>query len=186
MLLKIVESKGTKVWSAIARELNSIIYAGNNIRQGRQCRERWYNHVDPNLKKGNWTAEEDLFILTQQRTVGNKWSEIAKGLGGRTENSVKNRWKSMIKKAIREHPQGTDVISILIDEKKGGEIDMEDSYDESELESKDETDHIFNAYEFGTNPSNISQKPQPMAINSVRNKLSSMAFETSFNFQNSG
>eukprot|EP00358_Blepharisma_japonicum_P000777 CAMPEP_0202947422 /NCGR_PEP_ID=MMETSP1395-20130829/11587_1 /ASSEMBLY_ACC=CAM_ASM_000871 /TAXON_ID=5961 /ORGANISM="Blepharisma japonicum, Strain Stock R1072" /LENGTH=93 /DNA_ID=CAMNT_0049648665 /DNA_START=416 /DNA_END=694 /DNA_ORIENTATION=+ len=88
----------------------------------------------------------------------------------------------MIKKAIREHPQGSDVITILIQEKKGGEVDMEENYDESELENKDETDHIFSAYELGSNQTNIIQQPQPQqtAINSVRNKLSSMACETAF------
>ncbi|OMJ69437.1 hypothetical protein SteCoe_32832 [Stentor coeruleus] len=98
ILLKIVSSRGAKAWSAVAKELNAMIHDGNPIRQGRHCRERWFNHVDPNLKKGSWTEEEDQFIIQQQVLIGNRWSEIAKKMQGRTENSVKNRYKSLMRK----------------------------------------------------------------------------------------
>ena len=98
ILLKIVNSRGAKAWSGIAKELNAMIHDGAKVRQGRHCRERWYNHVDPGLIKGNWSTEEDDLLVKLHSEHGNRWSEIAKHLRGRTENSVKNRFKSMTKK----------------------------------------------------------------------------------------
>jgi ribosomal protein L18E len=97
-LKKITKERGTKAWSAIARELNNQVHNGVPLRRGKQCRERYYNHLNTGLKKGDWAAEEDQFIVDMQGQLGNKWSEIAKGLPGRTENQVKNRWKSLQKK----------------------------------------------------------------------------------------
>lgn len=96
------------------------------VRNGRQCRERWYNHVDPSLRKGEWTPEEDMYILEQQQLIGNKWSEIARGLNGRTENSVKNRWKSMVKKTEKICPPGVDLIDMLIAQKQGRDYEYSD------------------------------------------------------------
>lgn len=62
----------------------------------KQCRERWNNVLDPNLKKTNWSAEEDQIILIMQKQVGNKWSEIAQKLVGRADVAVKNRYAKLI------------------------------------------------------------------------------------------
>lgn len=70
-----VRLHGTSKWSKIAGVLPGRI--------GKQCRERWHNHLDPNISKKAWSEEEDRTILEFHSTVGNRWSEIAKMLPGR-------------------------------------------------------------------------------------------------------
>ncbi|GMI31519.1 hypothetical protein TeGR_g4031 [Tetraparma gracilis] len=81
---------GNVKWSVIASQLHGRI--------GKQCRERWFNHLDPAIKKGEWTDEEDHVVFEAQLVFGNRWSEIAKLLPGRTENAVKNRFNSSARK----------------------------------------------------------------------------------------
>lgn len=74
-----------KSWSAVADRIGG--------RTSKQCRERWFNHLDPNIKRGDYSSEEDHIILAQQGKIGNRWSLISAMLPGRTEDAVKIRCK---------------------------------------------------------------------------------------------
>ena len=80
-VIELVKQHGAKKWSLIASHLPGRI--------GKQCRERWHNHLNPEINKDAWTMEEDRVILEAHMTIGNRWAEIAKMLPGRLVTYLK-------------------------------------------------------------------------------------------------
>lgn len=96
-LRHLVEIHGVKNWALIATQLN--------MRNGKQCRERWRNHLRPELNKGDWDTQEDVDIWDRVQQMGTKWAQISETyMPSRTDNDIKNRWNSIIRK--QQHPSG--------------------------------------------------------------------------------
>ncbi|KAL9248442.1 Transcription factor MYB61-like protein [Drosera capensis] len=71
-------------------------------RCGKSCRLRWINYLRPDLKRGAFSQEEEDLIIELHAMLGNRWSQIAAQLPGRTDNEIKNLWNSCLKKKLRQ------------------------------------------------------------------------------------
>ena len=106
-LSNIVFKYGAKNWSRLANYLPG--------RLGKQCRERWFNHLNPRVSKQHWTDEEEWVLYLMHRILGNKWAKISKAIPTRTDNTIKNHWNSIMKKKVR--PMNDKLMKIM---KEGG------------------------------------------------------------------
>ncbi|XP_020574977.1 transcription factor MYB3R-4-like isoform X2 [Phalaenopsis equestris] len=95
IIVEMVKKHGPKKWSTISQALPGRI--------GKQCRERWHNHLNPTINKDAWTQEEEMALIQAHQIYGNKWAELTKFLPGRSDNSIKNHWNSSVKKKLESY-----------------------------------------------------------------------------------
>ncbi|XP_023911906.1 transcription factor MYB1 [Quercus suber] len=70
-------------------------------RCGKSCRLRWLNYLRPDIKRGNFSEDEEDLIIKLHKLLGNSWSFIARRLPGRTDNEIKNYWNTILSKRIK-------------------------------------------------------------------------------------
>nr|ADY38393.2 MYB1 [Leucaena leucocephala] len=92
-LVAYIRAHGEGCWRSLPK-------AAGLLRCGKSCRLRWINYLRPDLKRGNFTEEEDELIIKLHSLLGNKWSLIAGRLPGRTDNEMKNYWNTHIRRKL--------------------------------------------------------------------------------------
>ncbi|KAI4367229.1 hypothetical protein MLD38_022992 [Melastoma candidum] len=92
-LVAYIRAHGEGCWRSLPK-------AAGLLRCGKSCRLRWINYLRPDLKRGNFTEEEDEVIIKLHSLLGNKWSLIAARLPGRTDNEIKNYWNTHIRRKL--------------------------------------------------------------------------------------
>ncbi|CAK8544501.1 unnamed protein product [Lathyrus sativus] len=165
-LLNYITKHGHGCWSSVPK------LAGLQ-RCGKSCRLRWINYLRPDLKRGAFSEEEENSIIELHALLGNRWSQIAAQLPGRTDNEIKNLWNSNLKKKLRQKgidPNTHQPISELVENNdKEKQVETEKSNKQIQIQKSS----------VGSNEVNLFETPKdnncnyPVEMNSKINNNSS-------------
>ncbi|KAI4349395.1 hypothetical protein L6164_009987 [Bauhinia variegata] len=101
ILINYINTNGHGNWRALPKQAGLL-------RCGKSCRLRWTNYLRPDIKRGNFTREEEDTIIKLHEMLGNRWSAIAAMLPGRTDNEIKNVWHTHLKKRLPQYQHNHD------------------------------------------------------------------------------
>ncbi|KAL2342851.1 hypothetical protein Fmac_004136 [Flemingia macrophylla] len=172
LLINHIQLHGIGNWRSIPK-------AAGLLRCGKSCRLRWLNYLRPDIKRGNFTQEEADQIIRLHGLLGNKWSQIASTLPGRTDNEIKNYWNSCLKRhlvsigidPVTHEPLENNISTPPVNSQASGVTTTSDKSNNNNandfLNSKVETTPDYSAGE-GSNSNNavnIINEVQPKHIN---------------------
>ncbi|KAE8660063.1 Myb-related protein Myb4 [Hibiscus syriacus] len=103
ILISYIQKHGHDNWRALPKQAGLL-------RCGKSCRLRWINYLRPDIKRGNFTLEEEETIIRLHQMLGNRWSAIAAKLSGRTDNDIKNVWHTHLKRRLKQYQTKPDNI----------------------------------------------------------------------------
>lgn len=152
-LLNHINKYGHGCWSSVPKKAGLQRY-------GKSCRLRWINYLRPDLKRGAFSQEEENLIIELHAVIGNRWSQIAAQLPGRTDNEIKNFWNSSIKKRLRQRGIDPNSHKPIIAERECGEDKATTTSDKTSDSSKL---HIFSPNSI-TSISSFGEQLQPQFI----------------------
>ncbi|PKA63162.1 Myb-related protein MYBAS1 [Apostasia shenzhenica] len=140
-----VELFGDRRWDFIAK-------VSGLKRTGKSCRLRWVNYLQPGLKHGRMAPEEEETILNLHSLWGNRWSRIARNLPGRTDNEIKNYWRTRMRKKAQEwrktssssSPSSLNMTDVGIEDNMPNIIFVAEVEEEEEADMDYSLDQIWN------------------------------------------
>ncbi|CDY35101.1 BnaA06g11110D [Brassica napus] len=100
-LISFINKYGHENWRSLPEQAGLL-------RCGKSCRLRWINYLRPDVKRGNFSVEEEETIIKLHQSIGSKWSKIASKLPGRTDNEIKNTLQEVDKPELLEISFGVD------------------------------------------------------------------------------
>lgn len=157
LIADLVSSQQFTNWHEVAQKLHG--------RTARQCRDRWTNYLSPSNSFAPWTHEEDELIVEKVNEIGTKWSIIAKFIKGRSDNTIKNRWYSGLKKNCVIGSNGLYI--------------LKSSNDKSQSSNKSTTNFIMHKPREGKSTMRVKASPQNQKSKFAYNNQSSLDQEDS-------
>ncbi|PIA40549.1 hypothetical protein AQUCO_02500333v1 [Aquilegia coerulea] len=139
ILMDYISVHGKGRWSRIARITGLK-------RCGKSCRLRWMNYLSPNVKKGDFSEEEEDLIIRLHKLLGNRWSLIAGRVPGRTDNQVKNHWNTHLSKKLGvkrvQHKASTSSLKVPREHKEERESLNLVTFSNPKISSSDKNDGV--------------------------------------------
>ncbi|GFQ06459.1 transcription factor myb86 [Phtheirospermum japonicum] len=185
-LIKHITTYGHGCWSSVPK-LSGL------QRCGKSCRLRWINYLRPDLKRGTFSLDEENLIIQLHAALGNRWSQIATQLPGRTDNEIKNLWNSSIKKKLRQrgidpttHKPLSPENNINNEDKITSPSNDKTSQGSTELSFAENHKHLEKIASEKTKPSNSVSRPgRPFTLVENSYGLKPSDFSGLLTFQNS-